>query len=440
VVKRPVAGFLAIAAVTLGASACTPDSGITETTFHTTSQAIKGGEIDRDHPAVVGLLMTSGYSIGTCSGTLIAPNLVLTAQHCIAQTSTDYIICGRTSFGATRSARGVYITTQTYLTNDVRNYHEVAEIHTGEKDDVCSNDIALLVLGTNVPETEATPLIPRIDLAAERGEYYTAIGYGHTGSGGGSGVRRILDNRVVQCEGKQCPYYTQVEDREFLGSQGTCQGDSGGPAIDAEGRVLGALSRGAGECESSTYSAVEGWSDWIREVGAAAAERGGYEAPFWVVHGISEIPEDDLDLDGVTIDEDNCPDVFNAEQIDTDLDGIGDECDPLTDSDDDGIADDEDLCPSVGDPDQVDTDGDGLGDECDDDDDGDGVDDQADACPLDANFSAHGDPCGADPDTTIIVIPEDPEGCRSSTVDASPTWLGALAIALGMVLRRRRLF
>lgn len=438
-VERPVTGLLALAAVTVAASACVPDSETSPVTFQTHSQAIQGGEVDREHPSVVGLVMTSGYSIGTCSGTLIAPNLVLTAQHCIASTSTEYIRCGYTEFGATRTPRGVYVTTQTYLSNDARNYHEVVEIHTGEKDDVCSNDIALLVLADNVSEDEAPALVPRIDSPTERGEYYTAIGYGHTGDGGGSGVRRILDNRVVQCEGRECPYYTQVEDKEFLGSSGTCQGDSGGPALDNKGRVLGALSRGAGQCESSTYSAVYGWGDWIREKAMDAAERGGYEPPFWAVHGISEIPPDDLDLDGVLAGEDNCADLSNPDQTDTDADGIGDDCDDLTDSDDDGVGDDEDNCPSVGNADQVDTDGDGEGDECDPDDDGDDVDDQADSCPLDGNFSAYGDPCGADPDTVIVVIPEDDKkGCQSSTAAGSPSWYAAFVLAIGMVLRRRR--
>lgn len=36
---------------------------------------------------------------------------------------------------------------------------------------------------------------------------------------------------------------------------------------------------------------------------------------------------DDLDLDGITDDQDNCPSLFNPDQGDTDQDGIGNFCD-----------------------------------------------------------------------------------------------------------------
>jgi MYXO-CTERM domain-containing protein len=260
------------------------------------------------------------------------------------------------------------------------------------------------------------------------------------GDNTGSGVRRILENRSVQCEGLNCPRYAQVLDGEFMGSSGTCQGDSGGPALDEQGRVLGALSRGAGQCQTSTYSAVAGkWADWVIEVGGIAAERGGYEPPFWVEHEVSEIPEDDIDLDGVITGTDNCPETFNEDQSDVDEDGIGDACDDHSDADE--IADDEDNCPLVDNPDQLDTDGDGFGDACDQDDDEDGIEDDADFCPQDENFSDYGDPCGTDPDTTIVVLQdENSGGCqKSSTASGAPTGVaGGLLLVLGMMLRRRR--
>lgn len=89
-------------------------------------------------------------------------------------------------------------------------------------------------------------------------------------------------------------------------------------------------------------------------------------------------PNPDTDGDGVPDEEDNCPDIDNANQGDIDGDGVGDDCDD--DIDGDGDLNDTDNCRFDMNADQADTDGDGSGDVCDDDVDGDGVLDAADAC------------------------------------------------------------
>src|SRR5690606_7054420 len=70
-----------------------------------------------------------------------------------------------------------------------------------------------------------------------------------------------------------------------------------------------------------------------------------------------------LDGDGVPNDSDNCIDIQNPDQTDTDGDGLGNACDD--DDDNDGIPDVTDNCPLVSNPDQADADGDGVGDACD---------------------------------------------------------------------------
>ncbi|MEK6938100.1 MAG: thrombospondin type 3 repeat-containing protein [Nanoarchaeota archaeon] len=80
------------------------------------------------------------------------------------------------------------------------------------------------------------------------------------------------------------------------------------------------------------------------------------------------VPPIDTDKDGIEDSKDNCPLIANADQKDTDADGVGDACEliiPPTDTDKDGIEDTKDNCPTVANADQKDSDGDKVGDACD---------------------------------------------------------------------------
>jgi hypothetical protein len=162
-------------------------------------------------------------------------------------------------------------------------------------------------------------------------------------------------------------------------------------------------------------------------------------APAVPAHALAAHPEPgDVDGDGVRDERDNCVDIRNADQVDTDGDGRGDACDDdddndgipdsrdncrtvanpgqestiapprgdacLADRDGDGRWDDEDNCPRVPNPDQLDTDDDGLGDVCDHDDDSDKFLDHYDNCPLvfnpgqeDSDGDGVGDACDTTP-------------------------------------------
>ncbi len=79
------------------------------------------------------------------------------------------------------------------------------------------------------------------------------------------------------------------------------------------------------------------------------------------------IPDSDEDDDGILNLLDNCPNTPNADQADSDGNGVGDVCDipPPPDNDEDDVPDWIDNCPSTFNPTQADGDGDGIGDACD---------------------------------------------------------------------------
>jgi hypothetical protein len=90
----------------------------------------------------------------------------------------------------------------------------------------------------------------------------------------------------------------------------------------------------------------------------------------------------DTDSDGIGDNADNCPNVSNADQLNSDDDSLGNACD--TDDDNDGVADTSDAFPLDA-AEAVDTDSDGIGNNADADDDGDGVSDTLDVFPLDSS-------------------------------------------------------
>lgn len=76
-----------------------------------------------------------------------------------------------------------------------------------------------------------------------------------------------------------------------------------------------------------------------------------------------DVDSDDIDADGVLNNVDNCPNILNPNQLNTDMDSQGDACD--NDDDNDGVNDNDDNCRVISNPDQLDSDNNNVGDVCD---------------------------------------------------------------------------
>ena len=284
------------------------------------TRAISGGVIDDADTSVVALVrVDDGTSI--CSGTLIAPNVILTAQHCVAPVVDEHpdggVVCGQTRFGPVYPPSVFRYATATKAWSADTTYRPVAGFSVPTGETFCGNDIALIVLSDPVDASVARPRVARVDeslhvpspYSPQSGEVYSAVGYGQAAAGTNtSGVRRRRDGLFAMCGEGNCGYPLRgaVMTSEWYGDDGVCQGDSGGPALDAVGRVIGVASRGGPECSGPVYASVYSWSDWLKQEVTRMTSEGGVDTPGWA-QGFSTAPEYGFAYGQSCAADDECP-------------------------------------------------------------------------------------------------------------------------------------
>jgi MYXO-CTERM domain-containing protein len=247
---------------------------------------IIGGDPDTTSHAVFAIQNDAG---GLCTGSLIAPNLILTAQHCVAELADPEapVECPDTEFSRVYPASAFLVTWDADLSNGApqSTIHEVNLVVTPPGRSLCGNDIALLRLSDNVPPEQAVPIIPRVDSRPAVDELFDAIGYGiqnpNDNTGITAGTRMRVDDNLVGCVGAQQCSGTGATGTEWAAEAPICSGDSGGPALDSQGRVIGVVSRGDPDCTVGIYSAVDSWKTMIIDTAVDAADDGDYQPPGW---------------------------------------------------------------------------------------------------------------------------------------------------------------
>ncbi len=257
-ISSGVLAFSILAAL-VGCSSADSRSGGTmdQPTSTTKSAVIKGKPSDTSQDSVVLLVhydpqnRTSG--VGECTGTLLAPNLVLTARHCVADTD-PYAACdadGKPLAAGEVRANHKPDTMYVFVGKDRPDFSRGAPQIDGQGkkilDDggknLCNHDIALILLKEPIKNAQIAPL--RLESEVEKGETITAVGWGVTEKSPQPDQRQQRSGVKVLEVGPDKTAVPAVPPNEFQVGESICSGDSGGPAFaESTGAIVGVVSRG----------------------------------------------------------------------------------------------------------------------------------------------------------------------------------------------------
>jgi hypothetical protein len=226
--------------------------------------AILGGSSSEDGQNSTVMLVridpATNSRLAVCTAALVAPRLLLTARHCLANANPEVacesngtpVLGGEIAgnfepqnfyvFAGSRRAEFIGDASTTLDTTRWKPSAQGLAIIDDKSTTLCNHDLALLVLKTEVANTPLASL--RLDGEARAGEGLLAVGWGVATDEVEPKQRRQRSDIAVTRVGpsEDLPILTKSE---FLFGESICKGDSGGPIFSSKtGAILGVVSRG----------------------------------------------------------------------------------------------------------------------------------------------------------------------------------------------------
>jgi len=252
--------LLAVLAPLVTLAGCVDDP-----TLGGTTEYVIGGTVtpEGDYPAVGALVYSFGaQSLAGCTGTLIAPTVVLTAAHCLDPAVTQGLM--PTAFTFKHDTTGS-TTPSIPIASSVK--HEDFDINAGADASLFAfHDVGVVFLAQPVTDVEPMKMpTPTEAMSLAIGTDLELVGYGRTSDEDPNSTGVMFDARTKVID---------LIDSEMRVSMGTpdpqnCHGDSGGPALATLGggqRVVGIVSRSfeSNACDNGGVDTrVDAYLTWI---------------------------------------------------------------------------------------------------------------------------------------------------------------------------------
>ncbi len=271
-----------------GTIGCT-DGGVRPAVEHE-SEAIIGGvpSVPADD-AVVVFTSVNSFATNSCSGSLIAPDVLLTALHCVSEYDSTLTFTCKSDGSLTASSQGGELGATVRPSNVSVKSGAIAggvvahgtAIYTTNSPTVCRDDIAVVVLDGPVPIGDAPLVTMRLDRSTKRGESVRALGYGETASDTQDPGRHERDGLTILGVGAPTSAVAGdpgVAPRTVMIGEGPCKGDSGGPLLSEEtGAQIGVYSLiSTNTCQGAdvrnTYTQLAPYESLIRSALSSVGE------------------------------------------------------------------------------------------------------------------------------------------------------------------------
>lgn len=271
--------FLVVSALSASLLACQSNE---DTKLGSSEQSVIGGSADSRDPAVAAVFVG-----GLCTGTLVAPQVVLTAAHCVA----DAIVAGATSGGTVRfgDGRTPWIDSVPIIDMTMHRFYKPPAF--------LKHDIALVRLSRAPEGIEPLPMNKRAITDADIGFEVRVVGFGNNDgvTASGAGEKRQVRTTLTEVRPRHIGYGNPQEN--------TCQGDSGGPTFmkfDDEEVVVGVTSFGSDLCRAtSQMTRVDVmWDELLQEVLEAWSGPCKHDNQC-VTEGCGQYPDPDCDPCGM---------------------------------------------------------------------------------------------------------------------------------------------